>query len=124
MFQMCFIVAAASAGVTEWIKHFLPAKVKENDKLMAGIAGIISALGSIGFKFVDHVLNWSDISWYSIAIFTVVVVGLTQTCYNVLVQTAKAIKKKLTEKVNVDPETVADDIADKVISRVEKELTK
>lgn len=124
MFQMCFVVAAASAGVTEWLKHFLPAKVKENDKLMAGIAGLISALGSVGFKFVDHAINRADISWYSITIFAVVVVGLTQTCYNLLVQTAKAIKKKLTEKVTVDPETVADDIADKVISGVEKELTK
>lgn len=120
-----FLVAVVVAGITEWFKNFLPEKVKENNKAMAGIAAVFSVIVAVGYQFANKVINPNVVlSWQSITIFTVIVVGLTQTCYNVLVQTFKAVKAKLTEKAKVDPDEIANDLADKIIDGVTGEVQK
>jgi hypothetical protein len=120
-----FLVAVVVAGITEWFKNFLPEKVKENNKAMAGIAAAFSVIAAVGYQFANKAINPSVVlSWQSITIFTAIVVGLTQTCYNVLVQTFKAVKTKLTEKAKVDPDEIANDLADKIIDGVTGEVQK
>lgn len=120
-----FLVAVVVAGITEWFKNFLPEKVKENNKAMAGIAAVFSVIAAVGYQFANKAINPNVVlSWQSITIFTVIVVGLTQTCYNVLVQTFKAVKTKLTEKAKVDPDEIANDLADKIIDGVTGEVQK
>jgi len=119
-----FFVAVVVAGVTEWLKNFLPAKVVENNKAMAGIAGAMSVIGSLAYIFINKAINPDvALTWQNIIVFTVMVVGLVQVSYNVLVQTFKAVKTKLTQKAGVDPETAADEIADKVIEGITSEVT-
>lgn len=119
-----FFVAVVVAGVTEWLKNFLPAKVVENNKAMAGIAGAMSVIGSLAYIFINKAINPDvALTWQNIVVFTAMVVGLVQVSYNVLVQTFKAVKTKLTQKVGVDPETAADEIADKVIEGITSEVT-
>lgn len=115
-----FLVAVVVAGVVEWLKNFLPEKVKTNSGVMAAIAAGLSVVGSIGYQFADKAINGTTLTWTSVIVFTVVVVGLTQTCYNVLVQTFKAIKTKLTEKVVQEPAEIADELADKIITEATK----
>ena len=120
-----FLVAVVVAGITEWFKNFLPEKVKENNKAMAGIAAVFSVIAAVGYQFANKAINPHVVlSWQSITIFTVIVVGLTQTCYNVLVQTFKAVKTKLTEKAKVDPDEIANDLADKLIDGITSEVQK
>ena len=115
-----FFVAVVVAGVTEWLKNFLPAKVVENNKAMAGIAGAMS----LAYIFINKAINPDvALTWQNIVVFTAMVVGLVQVSYNVLVQTFKAVKTKLTQKAGVDPETAADEIADKVIEGITSEVT-
>jgi hypothetical protein len=119
-----FFVAVVVAGVTEWLKNFLPAKVVENNKAMAGIAGAMSVVGSLAYIFINKAINPDvALTWQNIVVFTAMVVGLVQVSYNVLVQTFKAVKTKLTQKAGVDPETAADEIADKVIEGITSEVT-
>lgn len=119
-----FFVAVVVAGVTEWLKNFLPAKVVENNKAMAGIAGAMSVVGSLAYIFINKAINPDVVlTWQNIVVFTAMVVGLVQVSYNVLVQTFKAVKTKLTQKAGVDPETAADEIADKVIEGITSEVT-
>jgi hypothetical protein len=119
-----FFVAVVVAGVTEWLKNFLPAKVVENNKAMAGIAGAMSVIGSLAYIFINKAINPDvALTWQNIVVFTAMVVGLVQVSYNVLVQTFKAVKTKLTQKAGVDPETAADEIADKVIEGITSEVT-
>jgi hypothetical protein len=92
---------------------------------MAGIAAVFSVIAAVGYQFANKAINPSVVlSWQSITIFTAIVVGLTQTCYNVLVQTFKAVKTKLTEKAKVDPDEIANDLADKIIDGVTGEVQK
>jgi hypothetical protein len=112
--KIYFLVAVIVSGATEWLKNFLPDKVKDNNKIMAGIAAVLSVAGSIVYLFMNKSLNNTIVTWQTIVTFSGVVVGLTQSYYNVLVQTFKALKTKLTQKVTVDLESTVDSITDKI----------
>ena len=113
MFKIAFLVAMCVAGFTEWLKKILPAKVKENDAVMALIAAIISAVAGFG-----------TITLVNRIIFAGGVVALTQTSYTLLFQTFKAVKAALTKKAAVDPESLAEEIANKVVEESEKIVKK
>ena len=126
MFDKAFIVAVAVAGVTEWLKNLLPSKVKENNALMAVIAGVISVCGAVGYQFANKAIDPSvTLTWQSITVFTVIVVGLVQASYNLLIQTFKAIVTKLKAKVSTttDVDAKAEEIADTIVSKVESAIT-
>lgn len=123
MFKIAFIVAMCVAGLTEWLKNLLPAKVKENNVVMASIAAVIAAAVGMGATFVlpDIFYRFTILNRI---IFAGGVVALTQTSYNLLFQTFKAVKVALTKKVAVDPETLAEEIADKIVEESENLLKK
>lgn len=123
MFKIAFIVAMCVAGLTEWLKNLLPAKVKENNVVMASIAAVIAAAVGMGATFVlpDIFYRFTILNRI---IFAGGVVALTQTSYTLLFQTFKAVKAALTKKVAVDPETLAEEIADKIVEESENLLKK
>lgn len=123
MFKIAFIVAMCVAGLTEWLKNLLPAKVKENNVVMASIAAVIAAAVGMGATFVlpDIFYRFTILNRI---IFAGGVVALTQTSYTLLFQTFKAVKVALTKKVAVDPETLAEEIADKIVEESENLLKK
>ena len=114
MFKIAFIVAMCVAGITEWLKNLLPAKVKENSVAMAAIAAVIGAAAGFG----------TTVSIVTRIIFAGGVVALTQTSYTLLFQTFKAVKAALTKKASVDPESLAEEIADKIVEESEKIVKK
>lgn len=123
MFKIAFIVAMCVAGLTEWLKNLLPAKVKENNVVMASIAAVIAAAVGMGATFVlpDIFYRFTILNRI---IFAGGVVALTQTSYTLLFQTFKAVKAALTKKIAVDPETLAEEIADKIVEESEKIVKK
>lgn len=125
MFDKAFLIAVAIAGVTEWLKNLLPTKVKENKAVMAVIAAVIGVVGAVGYQFTTKAINPTAVlTWQTITAFTVIVVGLTQTAYSLLIQTFKSVVAKLKSKVEtpIDTEQKADEIADTIISKVEGAL--
>lgn len=123
MFKIAFLVAMCVAGFTEWLKKILPAKVKENDAVMALIAAIISAVAGFGTTFLAPEL-FGTITFVNRIIFAGGVVALTQTSYTLLFQTFKAVKAALTKKAAIDPESLAEEIANKVVEESEKIVKK
>ena len=123
MFKIAFIVAMCVAGITEWLKNLLPAKVKENSIVMAAIAAIIGAVAGVGTTFLAPEL-FGTVTLVNRIIFAGGVVALTQTSYTLLFQTFKAVKAALTKKAAVDPEALAEEIADKIAEESEKIVKK
>ena len=119
MFKIAFIVAMCVAGITEWLKNLLPAKVKENSIVMAAIAAIIGAVAGVGTTFLAPEL-FGTVTLVNRIIFAGGVVALTQTSYTLLFQTFKAVKAALTKKAAVDPESLAEEIADKIAKEADK----
>src|SRR5574344_753317 len=119
MFKIAFIVAMCVAGITEWLKNLLPAKVKENSIVMAAIAAIIGAVAGFGTTFLAPEL-FGTVTLVNRIIFAGEVVALTQTSYTLLFQTFKAVKAALTKKAAVDPESLAEEIADKIAKKADK----
>lgn len=119
MFKIAFIVAMCVAGITEWLKNLLPAKVKENSVAMAAIAAVISAVAGFGTTFLAPEL-FGTVTLVNRIIFAGGVVALTQTSYTLLFQTFKAVKAALTKKAAVDPESLAEEIADKIAKEADK----
>ena len=119
MFKIAFIVAMCVAGITEWLKNLLPAKVKENSIVMAAIAAIISAVAGFGTTFLAPEL-FGTVTLVNRIIFAGGVVALTQTSYTLLFQTFKAVKAALTKKAAVDPDALAEEIADKIVKEADK----
>lgn len=113
-----FLVAVVACGITEWVKNFFPETVKENKKFLAGLAAGISVVSAVAYQFANKALNPEVIlTWQSVVTFTALVVGLSQTCYTVLLSTFKSIKTKLTEKASgtdVDTDAIADEVINKV----------
>ena len=107
------------AGITEWLKNLLPAKVKENSIVMAAIAAIIGAVAGVGTTFLAPEL-FGTVTLVNRIIFAGGVVALTQTSYTLLFQTFKAVKAALTKKAAVDPESLAEEIADKIAKEADK----
>ena len=120
MFKIAFIVAMCVAGITEWLKNLLPAKVKENSVAMAAIAAVIGAAAGFGTTFLAPEIFGTTISIVTRIIFAGGVVALTQTSYTLLFQTFKAVKAALTKKATVDPESLAEEIADKITEEADK----
>lgn len=124
MFKIAFIVAMCVAGITEWLKNLLPAKVKENSVTMAAIAAVIGAAAGFGTTFLAPEVFGTTVSIVTRIIFAGGVVALTQTSYTLLFQTFKAVKAALTKKTTVDPESLAEEIADKIVEESEKIVKK
>ena len=124
MFKIAFIVAMCVAGITEWLKNLLPAKVKENSVAMAAIAAVIGAAAGFGTTFLAPEVFGTTVSIVTRIIFAGGVVALTQTSYTLLFQTFKAVKAALTKKTTVDPESLAEEIADKIAEESEKIVKK
>lgn len=124
MFKIAFIVAMCVAGITEWLKNLLPAKVKENSVAMAAIAAVIGAVAGFGTTFLAPEIFGATVSIITRIIFAGGVVALTQTSYTLLFQTFKAVKTALTKKATVDPESLAEEIADKIVEESEKIVKK
>ena len=124
MFKIAFIVAMCVAGITEWLKNLLPAKVKENSVAMAAIAAVIGAAAGFGTTFLALEVFGTTVSIVTRIIFAGGVVALTQTSYTLLFQTFKAVKAALTKKASVDPESLAEEIADKIVEESEKIVKK
>ena len=124
MFKIAFIVAMCVAGITEWLKNLLPAKVKENSVAMAAIAAVIGAAAGFGTTFLAPEVFGTTVSIITRIIFAGGVVALTQTSYTLLFQTFKAVKAALTKKASVDPESLAEEIADKIVEESEKIVKK
>lgn len=124
MFKIAFIVAMCVAGITEWLKNLLPAKVKENSVAMAAIAAVIGAVAGFGTTFLAPEVFGTTVSIVTRIIFAGGVVALTQTSYTLLFQTFKAVKAALTKKASVDPESLAEEIADKIVEESEKIVKK
>lgn len=124
MFKIAFIVAMCVAGITEWLKNLLPAKVKENSVAMAAIAAVIGAAAGFGTTFLAPEVFGTTVSIVTRIIFAGGVVALTQTSYTLLFQTFKAVKAALTKKASVDPESLAEEIADKIVEESEKIVKK
>jgi len=124
MFKIAFIVAVCVAGITEWLKNLLPAKVKENSVAMAAIAAVIGAAAGFGTTFLAPEIFGATVSIVTRIIFAGGVVALTQTSYTLLFQTFKAVKAALTKKAAVDPESLAEEIADKIVEESEKIVKK
>ena len=119
MFKIAFLVAMCVAGFIEWLKKILPAKVKENDAVMALIAAIISAVAGFGTIFLVPEL-FGTVTLVTRIIFAGEVVALTQTSYTLLFQTFKAVKAALTKKAAVDPESLAEEIINKIAKEADK----
>lgn len=124
MFKIAFIVAVCVAGITEWLKNLLPAKVKENSVAMAAIAAVIGAAAGFGTTFLAPEIFGATVSIVTRIIFAGGVVALTQTSYTLLFQTFKAVKAALTKKATVDPESLAEEIADKIAEEADKIVKK
>lgn len=120
MFKIAFIVAMCVAGITEWLKNLLPAKVKENSVAMAAIAAVIGAAAGFGTTFLAPEVFGTTVSIVTRIIFAGGVVALTQTSYTLLFQTFKAVKAALTKRATVDPESLAEEIADKIAEEADK----
>lgn len=124
MFKIAFIVAMCVAGITEWLKNLLPAKVKENSVAMAAIAAVIGAAAGFGTTFLAPEIFGATVSIITRIIFAGGVVALTQTSYTLLFQTFKAVKAALTKRATVDPESLAEEIADKITEEADKIVKK
>lgn len=124
MFKIAFIVAMCVAGITEWLKNLLPAKVKENSVAMAAIAAVIGAAAGFGTTFLAPEIFGTTVSIVTRIIFAGGVVALTQTSYTLLFQTFKAVKAALTKKTTVDPDALAEEIAGKIVEESEKIVKK
>lgn len=124
MVKIAFIVAMCVAGITEWLKNLLPAKVKENSIVMAAIAAIIGAVAGFGTTFLAPDVFETTASIVTRLIFAGGVVALTQTSYTLLFQTFKAVKAALTKKASIDPESLAEEIADKIVEESKKIVEK
>lgn len=124
MFKIAFIVAMCVAGITEWLKNLLPAKVKENSVAMAAIAAVIGAAAGFGTTFLAPEIFGATVSIVTRIIFAGGVVALTQTSYTLLFQTFKAVKAALTKRATVDPESLAEEIADKITEEADKIVKK
>lgn len=114
IFSSVFAIAVVVAGVTEYLKNFLPEKVKSSNKVLAVIAGLISTGAGIAFSL------YKGFSVPTTIIYVIVMIGVVQTCYNVLIQTFKAVVAKLKAKYTVSTETDTDVIADKIVDKVTK----
>lgn len=123
MFDKIVIVSVAVAGFTEWFKNFLPENVKGNNGIMAAIAAGFSILGAVGYQFASKAIDPNIVlTWQGVVTFTVVVVGLVQTAYNLLIQTFRAVVTKLKAKTEtpIDPDKVSDEIVDAIGGKLDE----
>lgn len=121
MFKIAFIVAMCVAGITEWLKNLLPAKVKENNIIMAVIAGAIGVVAAAAVAFIPGFIPmFAELGLVAKLLFVASVVALTQTSYTLLFQTFKAVKAALQKRSTVDPEKLAEEIADKITEEATK----
>lgn len=109
-----FLVAMIAAYAVEWLKNFLPAKVKENNGAMAGIAAVVSAIAAVCAVFLRAGINGTPVTWQTVVTFVGVVIFLTQACYQLLVKTFEAVKARLTNNI-ADPDEIAEDVAGMVL---------
>ena len=112
MFKIAFIVSMCVTGITEWLKKLLPAKVNEN-KVVVVSAAIVAFVPGLVSVFTETGL-------VAKLLFVGSVVALTQTSYTLLFQTLKAVKTALTKKITIDPDSLAEEIADKVVEEADK----
>ena len=95
-----FLVALCAVGLTEWVKNFLPAKLKENKIFMSIFAAAVAIVGGIIAVAVPVFLpELAKVSVFIKVVFVASVVALTQTYYTILFKTFKTIKDYLTEKI-------------------------
>ncbi len=103
IFLLLFIVAMCVAGFVEWLKNFLPAKVKENKIIMAVIAGVLGAVVAAAVAFIPGLSpTLREFGLIGKLLFVAGVVALTQTSYTLLFQTFKAVKAALKKLSTVD----------------------
>lgn len=121
MFKIAFIVSMCVTGITEWLKKLLPAKVNENKVVMAAIAGALGVVSAAVVAFVPGLVSvFAETGLVAKLLFVGSVVALTQTSYTLLFQTLKAVKTALTKKVTIDPDSLAEEIAGKVVEEADK----
>ena len=121
MFKIAFIVSMCVTGITEWLKKLLPAKVNENKVVMAAIAGSLGVVSAAIVAFVPGLVSaFTETGLIAKLLFVGSVVALTQTSYTLLFQTLKAVKTALTKKVAIDPDSLAEELADKVLEETDK----
>ena len=121
MFKIAFIVSMCVTGITEWLKKLLPAKVNENKVVMAAIAGALGVASAAVVAFVPGLVSvFAETGLVAKLLFVGSVVALTQTSYTLLFQTFKAVKTALTKKAAIDPDSLAEEIAGKVVEEADK----
>ena len=124
MLKLAFIVGMCVSGIVEWLKNLLPAKVKDNNVAMSIIAGVLAACIGFGATFVAPTIFGTSVTIVTRIIFAGGTVALTQTSYMILFKTFTAVKERLMSKVTVDPDKLADEIADKVVEEAEDLIKK
>lgn len=123
MFKTIFIVSVGVVGLVEWLKNFLPEKLKDSKYGLAVVSGLISAAAGVGTCLViTKGFDTTELVKYASG-----TIGLVQVNYNVLLQTFKAVVAKLKESGNAIVENGIDDeiaglIEDKVSEVVKKAL--
>ena len=137
MFKIVLMIAVATTGLIEMLKKVLPTKITESKVALTVVSGIVSTIVSASYVTIAWFLNGSglplfstEILWVNYLIGVGGTVGLVQVSYNVLLQTFKAIKSKLTAKTvesSIDPDKVSDEVIEKLsegILGLTKEMTK
>lgn len=127
MFNTIFIISLAVVGAVEWLKNLLPAKAVKNNTIMASISGAISILIGVAYVAFGQKLGFSTVDstkWQNYVIYAVGTIGCVQVCYQILLQTFKAIVSKLKAKttIEVDSDKVADEIAGKITKLGQKAI--
>lgn len=94
MFKTIFIVSVGVVGLVEWLKSFLPAKLKDSKYGLPVISGLISAAAGVcTCAVITGGFDTTELVKYAGG-----TIGLVQVSYNVLLQTFKAIVAKLKER--------------------------
>lgn len=97
IFIYMFVVSILVVGLVEWLKNFLPSKIKENKITMSLFMAVVSVLVGGTFVFVPGIILNTNI--ITKVLFIGGVIALTQTCYTLLFKTFKTIKNYLSEKI-------------------------
>lgn len=128
MFKLIFIVSVGIVGFVEWLKNFLPEKLKESKFGVPVISGLISAAIGAGTCFVVS----GGFGVREAIIYIGGTIGLVQVSYNVLLQTFKAVVAKLKQRgvsikeaidgSAIDADEIVDAIEEKVSEAVKKAL--
>lgn len=124
LFNTIFIISVAVVGFVEWLKNLLPAKVKDSKIGVPIISGIISAAVGVGFVFAANPLFGLEVelNLTNFLIYSLGTVGTVQICYNVLLQTFKAVVAKLKNKYTM-PEINTEEKADQIVDAIDSKIT-